>query len=78
MRIRTGPDFQIQCIRYGKQQFPDCAVRIAVKRALCCNVQSCVHVIFCFVKLLKLLFSDAETFNCDTAFVQAHLSMTLA
>ena len=35
MRIRTGPDFQIQCIiLYGKWQNPDCAVRIAVKRAL--------------------------------------------
>ena len=31
MRIRTGPDFQIQYILYGKQQNPDCAVRIAVK-----------------------------------------------
>ena len=34
MRIRTGPDFQIQCILYGKWQNPDCAVRIAVKRPL--------------------------------------------
>ena len=34
MRIRTGPDFEIQCILYDKQQNPDCAVRIAVKRAL--------------------------------------------
>ena len=34
IRIRTGPDVQIQCILSGKQQHPDCAVRIAVKRAL--------------------------------------------
>ena len=34
MRIRTRPDFQIQCILYGKWQSPDCAVRIAVKRLL--------------------------------------------
>ena len=34
MRIRTGPDFQIQCILYGKWQNPDCAVRIAVDRLL--------------------------------------------
>ena len=27
-------DFQIQCIVYGKQQNPDCAVRIAIKRLL--------------------------------------------
>ena len=38
MRIRTGPDFEIQCILYDKQQNPDCAVRIAVKRTLCCIV----------------------------------------
>ena len=30
MRIRTGQDFQIQFILYGKQQNPDCAVRIDV------------------------------------------------
>ena len=30
MRIPTGPDFQIQCILYGKWQNPDCEVRIAV------------------------------------------------
>ena len=34
MRIRTGPDFQVQCILYDKRQNPDCAVRIAVKRQL--------------------------------------------
>ena len=34
MRIRTCPDVQIQCILYGKQQNPDCAVRTAIKRAL--------------------------------------------
>ena len=34
MRIGTGPDFQIQCILYGKWQTPDCVVRIAVNRAL--------------------------------------------
>ena len=34
MRIRTGPDFQIQCILYGKWQNPECVVRIAVKRLL--------------------------------------------
>ena len=36
MRMRTGPNFQIQRILYDKQQIPDCAVRIAVKRALSC------------------------------------------
>ena len=49
MRIRTGPDFQIQCILYGKQQNPDCVVRIAVKRALyvakvCVDLQETVLV----------------------------------
>ena len=34
MQIRTGPDFQIQYILNGKWQNPDCAVRIAVKKAL--------------------------------------------
>ena len=34
IRIRTGPDFQIQCVLCGKQQNSDCAVRIALKRAL--------------------------------------------
>ena len=34
MWIRTGPDFQIQFILYGKQQNPDCAVRIDVKGLL--------------------------------------------
>ena len=34
MRICTGPDFQTQCILYGKQQNSDCAVCIAVKRTL--------------------------------------------
>ena len=31
MRIRTGPDFQIQCIVYWKQQNPDFTVYIAIK-----------------------------------------------
>ena len=49
MRIRIGPDFQIQCILYGKQQNPDCVVRIAVKRALyvaevCVDLQETVLV----------------------------------
>ena len=32
--MQIGPDFKIQCILYDKQQNPDCAVRIVVKRAL--------------------------------------------
>ena len=35
MRIRTGPDFEIQCILYGKWPYPDCVVRIAVKGLYC-------------------------------------------
>ena len=44
MRIRTCPDFKIQCILYGKQQNPDCAVRIAVERALCFSFFLALHI----------------------------------
>ena len=49
MRIRTGPDFQIQC----KWQNPDCAVRIAVKRLL--NSLSYVRIQIMCLAVTKIM-----------------------
>ena len=69
MRIRTGLDFQIQCSFYDKHQNPDCAVRIAVKRALYMFVRtlssSSLHLFFIIVLYMTITsyLSDQTVFE---------------
>ena len=69
MRIRIGPDFQIQCIVYGKWQNHDCAVHIAVKRLLekQCSPAHTSCTVACCTNLGTFAYIDAAANEPEVA-----------